>query len=163
MFIRCHSETLASCFIRISIHSKTIEALTKPSASCFQTLLVDELAWRQRPQVGEFKFFCDAEFVGLETFCCTYAGISGQPEGATPGQPTGNPGAWQGICSKGMPHTRGIRALLRFWQNTPGPYPRDLHVICCLNVQRFSPQDKQARSIDILRQLSLSKLNSNSS
>ena len=54
------------------------------------------------------------------------AGISGQPEGATPGQPTGNPGAWQGICSKGMPHTRGIRALLLFWQNTPGPYPRDL-------------------------------------
>ena len=91
------------------------------------------------------------------------AGISGQPEGVTPGQPTGNPGAWQGICSKGMPHTQGIRALLRFWQNTPGPYPRDLHVICCLNVQRFSPQDKQARSIDILRQLSLSKLNSNSS
>ena len=81
------------------------------------------------------------------------AGISGQPEGATPGQPTGNPGAWQGICSKGMPHTRGIRALWRFWQNTPGAYPRDLHVICCLNVQRFSPQDKQARSIDILRPL----------
>ena len=83
----------------------------------------------------------------------TNAGISGQPKGATPGQLTGNPGAWQGICSKGMPHTRGIRALLRFWQNTPGPYPRDLHVICCLNVQRFSPQDKQARSIDILRPL----------
>ena len=49
-----------------------------------------------------------------------------------------------------MPCTRGIRALLRFWQNTPGPYPRDLHVICCLNVQRFSPQDKQARSLDVL-------------
>ena len=49
-----------------------------------------------------------------------------------------------------MPRTRGIRALLRFWQNTPGPYPRDLHVICCLNVQRFSPQDKQARSLDVL-------------
>ena len=28
-----------------------------------------------------------------------------------------------------MPRTRGIRALLRFWQNTPGPYPRDLHVM----------------------------------
>ena len=48
------------------------------------------------------------------------AGISGQPEGATPGQPMGNPGAWQGICSKGMPHTRGIRALLAKY---PGAIP----------------------------------------
>ena len=43
-----------------------------------------------------------------------------------------------------------------FWQNTPGPYPRDLHVICCLNVQRFSPQDKQARSLDVLLALEVS-------
>ena len=76
------------------------------------------------------------------------------PRGRPPVNPRATHG--QGICSKGMPRTRGIRALLHFWQNTPGPYPRDLHVICCLNVQRFSPQDKQARSLDVLLALEVS-------
>ena len=48
------------------------------------------------------------------------------------GRPPGNPRATHGL-SRGF-----VASAFAFLAKCPGPYPQDLHVICCLNVQRFS-------------------------
>ena len=63
------------------------------------------------------------------------------PRGRPPGNPRATQGLGRGFVAKACPTRGALERFCVFGKIPRGPYPRDLHVICCLNVQRFSPQD----------------------
>jgi hypothetical protein len=56
-----------------------------------------------RPYLGYIKLDWAEDYISPN-----YAGISGFPGGSTPGQLTGNPRAWHGICFKITSRRPGI-------------------------------------------------------